>query len=108
MLTGHRPPHWTRPRNAPVQVVVTLLGIICWVGEMEIKDKLRIRASWHSRSTCLGMGKDDWEGLTAHYCLGRHTPHPDRGSTGQSPAAGPRGLNPPSVHLWVNQSLCLS
>ena len=53
-------------------MVVTLLGISCWVGETEIKDKLRIRAGWHQRSTCLGTGNDDWEGLTAHYCLGRH------------------------------------
>ena len=44
MLTGHRLPHWFRFRNVPVQVVVTLLGILCWVGETEIKDKLRIRA----------------------------------------------------------------
>ena len=108
MLTGHRPPHWIRSRNAPVQVVVTLLGISCWVGETEIGDKLRIRASWHQRSTCLGTGNDDWEGLTARYCLGWHIPHPDRGSAGQPPATGPRGLNPPSVHLWVNQGMCLS
>ena len=63
---------------------------------------------WHMWSTCLGMGNDDWEVPTARYHLGQHITHPDHGSTGQSPVAGPRGLNPPSVHLWVNQSMCLS
>ena len=104
MMTNITAPLWTRPG----QVVVTLLCFQSWVGETEIKDNMWIHAGWHQGSTCLGMGNDDWKGVAAHYCLGQHIPHPDCGNTGQSPAVGPRELNPLSVHFWVIQKMCLS
>jgi hypothetical protein len=78
-----------------------------FLGETETRDKLRICA--YGISEALALERELMTGRAfARYRLGRRTPHLDRGSTGQSPAAGPRGLNPPSVPLWVNQSWCLS
>ena len=59
MLTGHCLPHWFRFRNVPVQVVVTLLGILCWVGETEIKGKLQI----HTIGICEALALE-WEMMT--------------------------------------------
>ncbi|KAF9060570.1 hypothetical protein BDP27DRAFT_1370393 [Rhodocollybia butyracea] len=70
-------------------------------GETEIGDKSRIRANWHQRSTCLGTGRRTGRAMAR--LLWWHIPTLSRGSFGQSPFAGPRGLNPSSVETLVAQ-----
>lgn len=75
----------------------------CSIGQDGDWGQVRIRA--YGINEALALERELMTGrASARYCLRRHIPHLGRGSTGQSPAAGPRGLNPPSVLLWVNQS----
>ena len=96
--TGHRPPcqvdekpHGGYSRSR--------------LGETETGDRLRIRANGISEAPAL-VREGEWEGKPAR--PRKPIPSLGRGRHRQSLCSGPRGLNPPSVQLWVNQSLCLS
>ena len=95
LLTGHRPP--TRQGLLP-----SLFGGYSGTpGETETGDRLRIHAIGISEAPALAR-EGEWEGKP----IRPHQPRPSlgRGGCRQYLYSGRRGLNPPSVQLWVNQS----